>query len=134
MSKIPDSQPTLKQPTSRRQTFRVFVDVPGAGWKLIGGMSGSMKPRKLPCIPECAGMTVRAALANIRIERRKPAALNYLMIERWKIGDDGVADPDDQFQHVVARIIATGKGDPIVSVPTKEDVEAIKRCLGLGDR
>lgn len=89
-----------------------------------------MKPRKVIYLPECAGMTVRAAVANVKIERRKPAALNYLRMENWIIGDDGIADEKDQFQHVMRRI-TTLAGDDADTVPTQEDIEAIKCCLGI---
>lgn len=93
-------------------------------------MRGSMKPRKAIYLPECAGMTIRAAIANVKIVRRKPAVLNYLRMENWKIGDDGIAYEEDQFQHVMKRI-TTVAGDDADSAPTPEDIDAIKRCLGI---
>jgi len=129
MNKTPKSESAPNQHKSRQQKFRNFVFVPGAGWKAIGGMR-SMKPRKALYLPECAGMTVRAALANVKIERSKPVVLNYLRMENWKIGDDGVADEADQFQHVFRRI-TTAAGDDADTAPTQEETEAIKRCLGI---
>lgn len=93
-------------------------------------MRGSMKPRKAIYLPECAGMTIRAAIANVKIVRRKPAVLNYLRMENWIIGDDGIADEADQFQHVMQRI-TTAAGDAADTAPTQEEIEAIKRCLGI---
>ena len=130
MNKTPKGEFAPKQRISGHQTFRNFVYVPGSGWKAIGGMSGSMKPRKAIYLPEYAGMTVRAALANVKIERSKPVVLNYLRMENWKIGDDGVADEADQFQHVFRRI-TTAAGDDADTAPTQEETEAIKRCLGI---
>lgn len=130
MNKTPKSQSAPNQPISGHQTFRNFVYVPGSGWKAIGGMRGSMKPRKAIYLPECAGQTVRAAIANVKIVGRKPAVLNYLRMENWIIGDDGIADEEDQFQHVMRRI-TTLAGDDANSVPTQEDIAAIKRCLGI---
>lgn len=130
MSKTPKSQTAPNQPISGHQTFRNFVYVPGSGWKAIGGMRGSMKPRKAIYLPECAGMTIRAAIANVKIVRRKPAVLNYLRMENWIIGDDGIADEADQFQHVMQRI-TTAAGDAADTAPTQEEIEAIKRCLGI---
>jgi hypothetical protein len=89
-----------------------------------------MKPRKVIYLPECAGKTIRAAITNVKIERRKPAVLNYLRMENWKIGDDGIADEADQFQHVMQRITAAA-GDDADTAPTQEEIGAIKRCLGI---
>lgn len=130
MNKTPKCQSDPNQPISGHQTFRNFVYVPGSGWKAIGGMRGSMKPRKVIYLPECAGKTIRAAIANVKIERRKPGVLNYLRMENWIIGDDGIADEEDQFQHVMRRITAAA-GDDADSAPTQEDIEAIKRCLDI---
>lgn len=127
MKKDPKDNADPKQSSSGRQTIRLFVDVPASGWKAIGGTRGLAIPRDVLYLPEFAGKVIRVALANIRIERRKPAALNKLSIEKWKIGDDGNAEQEDQLQHVVARIKGT-VGD---SIPTQEDIEAIKRCLGI---
>jgi hypothetical protein len=127
MSKNPKDNADPKQPSSGRQTIRLFVDVPGSGWQAIGGTRGLAIPRDVLHLPEFAGQTVRVALANIRIESRKPSALKKLSIEKWKIGDDGNAEQEDQLQHVVARIKGT-VGD---SIPRKDDIEAIKGCLGI---
>jgi hypothetical protein len=52
-----------------------------------------------------------------------------LSISTWRIGDDGFADKSDQMRHIIEKIDG-GVGD--AEIATKEDVEAIRRCLDLG--
>lgn len=128
MSEQSKSEAAPKQRATGRGTHRIFIDVPGYGWKLIGSAPGTGIPSKLLYFPEFSGKTIRAAIAHISVERGKPTALNKLRIENWKIGDDGRADMEDQVRHTAAMIMGKD-GD---SIATKEDIEAIKRCLGLG--
>lgn len=130
MSKHTKDNPVPNEPAYSRQTIRLFVDVPGSGWKAIGGTRGLAVPRDVLHLPEFAGKVIRVALANIKVEKRKPVALNKLMIENWKIGDDGNADQEDQLQHIVARMKGV-LGDSATSNPTDADIAAIKRCLGI---
>jgi hypothetical protein len=117
-------------PTPSRQTTRLFIEVPGVGWKPVSCTWGSIIRPKNLCLPELAGKTVRAALASISMVNRKPATLNQLRIEHWLIGGDGNPDMDDQVRHVVARFHLTMRGgnDPGV---TSEDVDEIKQHLGI---
>lgn len=133
MSKHTKDNSSPNQPASSRQTIRLFVDVPGSGWKAIGGTRGIAIPRDVLHLPEFAGKEIRVALANIKVERRKPVALNRLSIEHWKIGNDGNADQEDQLRHVVARM--KGKpSDSAESNPTEADIRTIKRCLGISSK
>ena len=130
MNKDTKDNPSLSKTAYKRQTIRLFVDVPGAGWKAIGGTRGLAIPRDVLYLPKFAGRVIRVALANIKVEKRKPVALNRLSIESWKINDDGNADQEDQLQHVVARM--KGKpGESAESIATETDIGAIERSLGI---
>ncbi|KXS31498.1 MAG: hypothetical protein AWT59_2365 [Candidatus Gallionella acididurans] len=130
MSKHTKDNSAPNEPAYSRQTIRLFVDVTGTGWKAIGGTRGLAVPRDVLYLPEFAGRVIRVALANIKVEKRKPVALNRLSIENWKIGDDGNADQEDQLRHVVARMKGEAS-DSATSNPTDADIGAIERCLGI---
>jgi hypothetical protein len=143
MSKNTEPNTALPQPTSWQGTFRVFVEAPGSGWKLIGGTRTTIIHRKLLYLPEFSGRTIRAAFANVKFDRRKIVDVNFLWIENWIIGEDGNADKEDQFQLSVRRLLLGAKEDYIenvfakqqkyiaINVPSNDDIDSIKRCLGL---
>jgi hypothetical protein len=101
------------------------------GWKTIGYMRGTAIPRKTLYLPEFSGKTIRAAIAKVSIAKRKPVALNHVRIENWKIDDDGNANQTDQLHHVYSRMIASGQDADSDPTAAAEDIEAIKRCLGI---
>lgn len=119
---------TIKNPTKQRVLF--FYDNPSAGWQAFPVSRGEAIFRGELPIPEHAGKTMRIAIAHVDADEYKPVALNNLSISSWKIGDDGIADQDEQMRRILERINGEidVSGDSVV---TKEDFEAIKHCLGL---
>lgn len=114
-----------------RQVIRMFVDDPLMRWRAFPVSRGMSIYRGEARVQKFAGNTMRIATAVVEFDGDKPVALTSLSISNWKIGADGFADQNEQMRGIVEKIDG-GAGDADVSMATKEDVEAIKRCLGLG--
>jgi len=109
VNRLTFASPSTESASKQAHSIRLLAYIDGHGWIQIGFMRGTAVPRKTLYLPEYAGKTIRVAIAKVRTINRKPAALNHLRIEDWKIDEDGNANSDDQLHHVVARMIASGK-------------------------
>ena len=120
---------TIKTPTKQR--IRFFYDKPSSGWQAFPVSRGEEIFRGELSVPEHAGKTMRIAIAHVDECENKPVVLNNLSVSSWKIGDDGFADQSEQMRRILELINGEpdSSGDSIV---TKEDFEAIRRCMGLG--
>ena len=120
-------------PPDDRRSSRFFIEDPDAGWKLIGRTRWSALHKGEICVPRWAGETLRGAQASVEIDGRKVVGLFHLDISTWKFGDDGFIDQDYQLQQLQKAVEMNARGEKqTASIPTEEDVEAIRRCLGLG--
>jgi hypothetical protein len=131
MSKNSKSNLNSTIKNSARHRVRFFYDNPSTGWQAFPVGRGEAIFLGELSVPEHAGKTMRIAIAHVDECENKPVALNNVSISSWKIGDDGLADQDEQMRHIVERI----NGEPDTSgdsIVTKEDIEAIKQCLGFG--
>ena len=119
-------------PPVEKQSTRFFVDDPDVGWKPVGQHRWFDIANGKIRVPKMAGKTFRSAYALVEIDGRKVVALCRVYLSHWKIGNDGFADPDDQMRPTAQYTnMEVRPGDHAKTIPTKEDVEAIKRCLGI---
>ncbi|MGC2458487.1 MAG: hypothetical protein WA435_10890, partial [Gallionellaceae bacterium] len=113
---------------------RFFIEDPDLGWIAIGRNRWDAIHKGELRVPKWAGKTLRSAWAHVEIDGRRVVALNRVSISTLKIKDDGFVDQDDQLQQLRKSVDMYSRGEKQTdSIPTNEDVEATKRCLGLGD-
>lgn len=122
-------------PPANKRSARFFVYMPDVGWKKIGSKHCSDIYNGRVRVPDFAGKIYRTAHALVEIDGRKVVALCHMEISNWKIGDDGFTNATDLSMPTADY---TDKYAPKPayrpeSIPTLEDIIAIKRCLGLGD-
>ena len=122
-------------PPANKRSARYFVFKPDVGWQKIGSKHISDIYNGRVCVPEFAGKIYRTAHALVEIDGRKVVALCHMEISNWKIGDDGFTNADELSMPTADY---TDKNAPKPahrpeSIPTLEDIIAIKRCLGLDD-
>lgn len=117
-------------PTSSRLAIRCFIYEPGSGWKPIGIDRVAAIQNGETCAPKPSDKVIRIAFAYIDTEGRTATILRNLTVSEWKIGADGFVDQTEMMSRVV-EMIDGGVGVTGDIVPTPQDVEAIKRCLGL---
>jgi hypothetical protein len=121
-------------PPANKRSARFFVYEPDVGWREIESKYCSDIYNGRVCIPDFAGKTYRTAHALVEIDGCKVVALCHMEISNWKFGDDGFISASDL--SVPTRNYA-GKNAPKPAhkpetIPTLEDIIAIKHCLGLG--
>lgn len=118
-------------PNPGSQSIRYFIDYPSTGWRMLPNARVMNIYNGKVSIPELAGRTVRVATANVEIHENKRIALNELKIMFWKFNHDGLVDQDDKLHRIKEKLdgVAREGGDSIV---TNNDIEAVKRCLGIG--
>lgn len=121
-------------PPANKQSARYFVHEPDVGWREIESKHCSDIYNGRVCVPDFAGKTYRTAHALVEIDGCKVVALCHMEISNWKFGDDGFISSADLSMLASGY---TGKNalkpaNKPESIPTLEDIVAIKRCLGLG--
>ncbi len=119
-------------PAEERRSSRFFIDDPDAGWEPIGRNRWSALHNGELCAPRWAGKTLRSAWVSVEIDGRKVIDVINVSISTLKIKADGFIDERDQARQLRKSVDMYSRGEKQTdSIPTKEDVEAIKRCLGL---
>ena len=133
MSKNPQNDYEPFPPEERRSS-RFFIEDPDLGWLAIGRNRWDAIHKGEIRVPKWAGKTLRSAWVSVEIDGRKVIGLLAVQISTLKIGDDGLADQDDRSRQLRKSVDMYSRGEKQTdSIPTTEDVEAIRRCLGLGD-
>jgi hypothetical protein len=131
MSEHPENYYSPFPPVEQRSA-RFLVEYPERGWVNIGQRRWSDIQHGGVSVPECAGRILRSAWATVQIDGRKVVALNRVEISNWRIGENGFADQEDR-QREIARYVnmKARPADYAKTIPTLEDIVAIRRCLGL---
>ncbi len=120
-------------PPPERMSVRHFVDDPVTGWGRINSDRYLAIYRSNICVPNWAGKTLRGAGVLVDFDGRKVIAICRVEISNWKIGDEGFTNPDELMEPT-ADYSDPARPKPArtpESIPTMEDIMAIKRCLGL---
>ena len=118
-------------PSPGRHSTRYCIDYPNTGWRILPNCRVMDVYNSKISIQELAGRKVRIANAFVEINKKnQPMALKDLTISILKFNDDGLVDKDDNLRRIREQLdgVANKEGDSIV---TKEDVEAVKRCLRI---
>jgi hypothetical protein len=119
-------------PSEGKRASRFFVDDLTVGWKHIGKDRWSDIRNGRERVSKWAGKTYRTAMAIVELNGRKVVALNHLEIANWKIKQNGLVDLDEQMNRsAIYANIGDKPADHYKTIPMEEDIEAIKRCLGL---
>jgi hypothetical protein len=83
-------------------------------------------------VSKWSGKIMRLAYTCVEVAGRKVVALNDVRITFCKVNDDGFADQEFQRENTAKYAnIDVRPIDHPQTYPTVDDVEAIKRCLGL---
>lgn len=130
LKKLPEE--LVAEPSGRFQT-RFLIRNPHLGWKIIPMSKVLPIFRGQECIAELAGKS--SAVVQVELERfddRSPRLLSMSPLQ-WVFGAEGYVDQKIAFAETLAEMNAqnSSMSGTVVPVLSKDDVQAIKKILGL---
>lgn len=112
------------------QSMWFAIDHPDHGWKRFPLTRALAVGRGEVCLPEFANSVMRTALVHVRLHDREAVGVSQIELSVWAIEADGRVDQAKAMRGIFEMI---NGGDSAGAVtPSATDVEAIRRCLGLG--